>query len=79
MNLKNIKTVVGDSTADQPYIQIGAGLRTFEGQNGAQKNPLKSPNGVRLGERPQHLAVTCLGADGPGRQLAPPKNARTSQ
>ena len=75
MNLENIKTAVGD----QPYIRVEAGLRTFEGQDGAHENPLKSPNGVRLGERPQHLAVTCLSAHGPGRQLALLKNARTSQ
>ena len=71
-----MKTAVG---ADQPYIWVGAGLRTFEDQDGAQKNLLKSPSGVRLEERPQHLAGTCFGAHGPGRQLAPLKNARTSQ
>ena len=76
MNLENIKTAVG---SDQPYIRVGAGLRTFERQDGAQKDPLKSPNGVRLGERPQHLAVTRLGAHDPGRQLAFLRNARTSQ
>ena len=79
MKLENIKTMPEEPIANQPYTQVEAGLRTFKGQNRAQKNPFKSPSGVRLEERSQHLAVTYLGAHGPERQLAPLKNARTSQ
>ena len=79
MNLKISKLRWASPPRTSPTYQVGAGLRTFEGQDGAHKNPLKSPSGVRLKERPQHLAVTCLGAHGPGRQLATLKNVRTSQ
>ena len=42
MKLENIKTAAGSPAADQPYIQVEAGLRTLRGRMESMRTPSKA-------------------------------------